>query len=105
MIIIFYHFIICFRRKVLEATDTIEDLGGIKWDLAFCLLISWTIVILCLLKGVKTSGKVVYFAATFPYIILFSLLIAGLTLNGAWEGVRYFVTPTWNKLLSIKVSK
>jgi len=32
--------------------------GPIKWDLALCLLFSWVVVVLCLIKGIKTSGKV-----------------------------------------------
>ncbi|KAI1288376.1 Sodium- and chloride-dependent glycine transporter 2 [Halotydeus destructor] len=91
------------ERKVLELSTGIDDLGGIKWDLAACLAISWLIVILCLAKGVKTSGKVVYFAATFPYAILLTLLVTGLMQEGAWEGVKYFITPDFNKLFTIKV--
>ncbi|RWS21714.1 Sodium- and chloride-dependent glycine transporter 2-like protein, partial [Leptotrombidium deliense] len=63
------------------------------WDLALCLFISWVIVVLCLLKGVKSSGKVVYFTATFPYLILFALLIAGFTQKGSLDGIVYFLKP------------
>lgn len=91
------------ERKVLDISSGIEDLGGIKWDLALCLVISWIIVIACLVKGVKTSGKVIYFAATFPYVILLSLLVAGLTQTGAWEGIKYFIYPDWSKLWTIRV--
>ncbi|XP_074593124.1 sodium-dependent proline transporter-like isoform X1 [Brevipalpus obovatus] len=91
------------ENKVLETTDSIDDLGGIKWDLTACLLASWIITILCLLRGVKTSGKVVYFAATFPYLILVSLMLVGFTRPGAWQGIKYFLMPSWDKLLSFKV--
>ncbi|XP_023217228.1 sodium- and chloride-dependent GABA transporter 1-like [Centruroides sculpturatus] len=91
------------ERSVLQLTDGIDNLGGIKWELALCLLISWIIVVICLIKGIKTSGKVVYFAATFPYFILITLLITGLIQEGAFTGVLYFITPTWNKLLDIQV--
>ena len=47
--------------------------------------------------------KVVYFAATFPYAILFILLVTGLLQNGSLNGVLYFITPTWEKLLDIQV--
>lgn len=47
--------------------------------------------------------KVVYFAATFPYAILFILLVTGLLQNGSLDGVLYFITPTWEKLLDIQV--
>ncbi|XP_039287261.1 sodium-dependent proline transporter [Nilaparvata lugens] len=91
------------ERHVLHLSDGIEHLGPIKWDLALCLLACWIVVVLCLIKGIKTSGKVVYFAATFPYIILFTLLITGLMQEGAMTGVLYFITPTWKKLLDIQV--
>lgn len=91
------------ERKVLDLSSGIEDLNGVKWDLALCLLVSWIVVIACLAKGVKTSGKVIYFAATFPYVILLSLLVAGLTQTGAWDGVKYFLYPDWSKLWTIQV--
>lgn len=47
--------------------------------------------------------QVVYFTATFPYFILFALLINNMQLPGAKEGVLYFVTPVWNKLFEVKV--
>ncbi|XP_034255011.1 sodium-dependent proline transporter-like isoform X1 [Thrips palmi] len=91
------------ERHVLHLSDGIENMGPVKGDLAACLLFSWCIVVMCLVKGIKTSGKVVYFAATFPYVILFTLLITGLCQEGAWSGVAYFLMPTWNKLLDIQV--
>ncbi|CAB3380975.1 Hypothetical predicted protein [Cloeon dipterum] len=91
------------ERKVLALSSGIEDLGPIKWDLALCLFISWCIVVLCLVKGIKTSGKVVYFAATFPYVILLTLLVTGLMQPGAIDGVLFFILPTWSKLLDIQV--
>merc|ERR1719242_870464 len=36
------------------------DLNGFKYDLPLALALSWFIVFLCLCKGVKSSGKVVY---------------------------------------------
>ncbi|KAK3916117.1 Sodium- and chloride-dependent glycine transporter 2 [Frankliniella fusca] len=91
------------ERHVLHLSDGIEHMGPVKGDLAACLLFSWCIVVLCLVKGIKTSGKVVYFAATFPYVILFTLLVTGLCQEGAWSGVAYFIVPDWSKLLDIQV--
>ena len=42
------------------------DFGEFKVDLAFHLLLSWLVVLLCLSIGIKSSGKVVYITATFP---------------------------------------
>ena len=54
-------------------------------------------------KGVKSSGKVVYFTALFPYIMITALLIRGLTLPGAINGLKFYVTPDFSKLLQSQV--
>ena len=69
------------------AFDQVGQIGDIKWDLSLCVLLSWIIVFACLAKGIKSSGKVVYFTATFPYVILIILFIRGLFLEGAYEGI------------------
>ncbi|CAH1777699.1 unnamed protein product, partial [Owenia fusiformis] len=91
------------RRYVLNITDGIEDMGFVQWKLLLCLVAAWVIVFLCLIKGHKTSGKVAYFTATFPYLILTILLIRGVTLPGAADGLKYYLIPKWKKLLSFKV--
>lgn len=86
-------------------TTGIEDLGGIRWQLVLCLLAAWLIIFFCLFKGVKSSGKVVYVTATVPYIILTILLVRGLLLPGAMDGIRFYVTPDFKRLLEFKVIK
>lgn len=58
---------------------------------------------LILVKGIKSSGKVAYFLAMFPYVVLTALLIRGCTLPGAMNGILYFLTPQWGELLNPKV--
>ncbi|KAL8617159.1 hypothetical protein ACOMHN_014329 [Nucella lapillus] len=91
------------ERNVLEITDGIEDLGSIRWPLFGCLALAWVVVFLCLCKGVKSSGKVVYVTATFPYLVLIILLVRGATLPGALEGIKFYLIPDWNKLMDFKV--
>ncbi|XP_072289762.1 sodium- and chloride-dependent GABA transporter 1 isoform X2 [Eucyclogobius newberryi] len=92
-----------FDNKLLEKTAGIEDSGGLRWELIGCLVAAWVIVYLCIFKGVRSTGKVVYFTAVFPYFILFALLINNVQLPGAVNGILFFVTPVWSKLFQIKV--
>lgn len=93
-----------FLKVVLEEKDSIEDgIGLPSWKLTLCLLVSWISVVLITSQGVKSSGKASYFLAIFPYIILFSLLIRAVTLDGAATGILFFVTPEWSKLFEPSV--
>ena len=46
------------RRKVLQRSSGIDNIGQVRWDLALCLLLAWIVVYFCIWKGIKTSGKV-----------------------------------------------
>ncbi|KAK3599567.1 hypothetical protein CHS0354_035806 [Potamilus streckersoni] len=96
-----------FNKEVIHKAINMypEDLGPPLWKLALCLLLSWIIVVICLIKGIKSSGKVVYFTATFPYVILLILLVRSATLDGAIDGVKYFVIPKWEKLSDLKLAQ
>ena len=91
-----------FRRKVLESHKStgIGDLGGVKWDLALCLFAVYLIVFLSLWRGIKASGKVVWVTATLPYVCLIVLLIRGVTLEGAIDGIIFYLDPKWELLLN-----
>ena len=74
-----------------------------RWELFGCLIAAWVIVFLCICKGVKSSGKVVYVTATMPYVFLTILLVRGLTLPGSKDGVLFYITPDFNKLKNFNV--
>ena len=95
------------ERRVLKIRETgfgeFGDIGQMNMELGFYLLLSWIIVLVCLSKGIKSSGKVVYFSATFPYLILLLLLILGVIQPGAGDGLYYLFVPDWNKIQSFTV--
>ena len=44
----------------------------------------------------------VYFTATFPYVILIALLVRGCMLPGALKGIKFLFVPRWGELLNIQ---
>ena len=42
--------------------------------------------------------QVMYFTATAPYLLLTILMIRGLTLPGAMEGLKFYLIPDWYRL-------
>ena len=110
-----------YTRKMLELSPGIDQvlfvedssllynyhsqIGGVRPELAGCLVLAWFIVFLALIKGVKSLGKAVYFTAIFPYVILTVLLCFGLSLDGAVAGILYYVTPRLDRLTDVQVEK
>ncbi|XP_059615994.1 sodium-dependent dopamine transporter isoform X2 [Phlebotomus argentipes] len=94
-----------FNRYILELneSDGIHDLGIIKWEMALCLLAVYLICYFSLWKGISTSGKVVWFTALFPYVVLLILLIRGITLPGSADGIRYYLSPNFDAIYDAEV--
>lgn len=43
--------------------------------------------------------QIIWFTALFPYAVLLVLLVRAVTLDGADQGLLYYVTPRWKELL------
>ncbi|KAM8953605.1 sodium- and chloride-dependent neutral and basic amino acid transporter B(0+)-like isoform 2-T2 [Pelodytes ibericus] len=79
------------EKVALRRSSGLDETGEVVWYLALCLLLAWIIIGAALFKGIKSSGKVVYFTAIFPYIVLLILLVRGATLEGASEGISFYI--------------
>ncbi|VVC33587.1 Sodium:neurotransmitter symporter [Cinara cedri] len=88
------------ERRVLMLTSGIENIGGMQWELLCLLGLSWILIYIILGKGLSQSGKIVWFIAMFPYLIMGSLLIRAVTLEGADEGIKFLITPKWESLMN-----
>ncbi|CAM2709398.1 unnamed protein product [Rotaria socialis] len=84
-----------FFQLLLNKSNKFEDFGRPRAYPAVSLLLAWIIVGACIIRGVKSSGKVAYFTAIFPYIVLLVLIIQSSLLNGAIQGIKYYVIPRW----------
>jgi len=60
--------------------------------------LTWLAIFLIVFKGVRVVGKVVMWTVSIPLVLLAVLLVRGITLDGATQGILYYLTPTWDTL-------
>lgn len=109
-------------NSAVQASSHIGSAGVFNWKMFLCLFAAWVLIYLCLFRGIESSGKVlyvhlivlclcgtmcnvqrfellfflfqiVYFTATFPYVILVCLFFRAVTLEGAGDGLRFLFLP------------
>ncbi|XP_036375854.1 sodium-dependent neutral amino acid transporter B(0)AT2-like [Megalops cyprinoides] len=90
-------------REALDISDSISESGGLNWKMTVCLLAAWTLVCLAMIKGIQSSGKVMYFSSLFPYVVLICFLVRALLLTGSVDGIRHMFTPKLEIMLEAKV--
>ncbi|KAG5845833.1 sodium-dependent neutral amino acid transporter B(0)AT2-like isoform X1 [Anguilla anguilla] len=90
-------------RVALDISDSIADSEGLNWRMSVCLLAAWTMVCLAMIKGIQSSGKVMYFSSLFPYVVLICFLVRSLLLTGSVDGIRHMFTPKLEIMLEAKV--
>lgn len=49
---------VCFRYNTLRVSTGLHEMDGLQWHLVVVLFAAWVIIFLCLMKGVKSVGKV-----------------------------------------------
>ncbi|XP_071947888.1 sodium- and chloride-dependent neutral and basic amino acid transporter B(0+)-like [Antedon mediterranea] len=91
------------KHVVLQKFVSMNETGGLIWELVLCLFLAWVLVFFSLVKGVKSLGKVVYFTALFPYAVLLALFVRGVTLDGAGDGIDFFIKPKWEDITTPQV--
>uniref|UniRef100_A0A673JLI7 Solute carrier family 6 member 11a n=1 Tax=Sinocyclocheilus rhinocerous TaxID=307959 RepID=A0A673JLI7_9TELE len=95
------------HHRVLRLSSGIKHLGTVRWDLALILLLVWFLVYFCIWTGVKSTGKVTVLTdihiTTFPYVMLLILLLRGVTLPGAINGIHYYIYPDLTRLADPQV--
>ncbi|CAB1322774.1 unnamed protein product, partial [Coregonus sp. 'balchen'] len=90
-------------REALNISDSISESGGLNWRMTICLLAAWSMVCLAMIKGIQSSGKVMYFSSLFPYVVLICFLVRALLLKGSVDGIRHMFTPKLEIMLEAKV--
>ncbi|XP_051872924.1 sodium-dependent neutral amino acid transporter B(0)AT3-like [Pristis pectinata] len=92
-----------YRETLNISPDINMNGGGLQWWLVLCLIAACLVVYTCVIRGIESFGKAIYFTATFPYLVLLILLVRGLTLPGAVDGLIYLITPELTALSQPRV--
>jgi len=82
-----------FLERVLNLSSGPEVLGGLQWPLVVALAIIWIVLFFIMYKGARVIGRVSIWMVLAFWIILVVLLIRGLTLPGAVDGLNYYLAP------------
>ncbi len=92
-----------FVQEILQRSSGPSDTGTPIWYLVVGMALTWSAIFLILRKGVRNVGKVVMVTVPLPILLLAVLLIRGITLPGAMEGLSYYLTPDFSKLRSAEI--
>jgi NSS family neurotransmitter:Na+ symporter len=74
------------------------ELGSIRWNIFWPLVLAWVVMYLCIFRGVKLVGRIVWFTVPLPWLMLLVLTVRGLTLEGSIEGLAYYLNPDWSEV-------
>jgi solute carrier family 6 (neurotransmitter transporter, glycine) member 5/9 len=80
-----------FNNYILQKSGGIDEPYKIVWQLVVALSVSSFIVFICLIKGIKSSGKIVHITVPFSFLVLIIVAIRGWMLPGAIDGIRHFL--------------
>ncbi len=92
-----------FTENIIQLTDNITDMGTFQFPILFAVLIGYALVLFALRKNVQTLSSVVKVTAIAPFILLFIMMIRGVTLPGAADGLALFLIPDWGSLFNIQL--
>jgi NSS family neurotransmitter:Na+ symporter len=92
-----------FYDTFLARSGNMRDVFSFNSPILLGLIISWVLILLCIWKGAKSVGRVVYITVPLPWICLLIFVVKGLSLPGAEDGIAYYLTPNFGALRDPKV--
>ena len=92
-----------FWEQVLHISSGPEVLGAPVGALVGCLAIVWAVIFLVTFKGIKVIGPVSKYVMITAWTFLVILVIRGLTLPGAAQGLNFYLAPDFSGLGNMEV--
>lgn len=93
-----------FYHTFLQLSEKEGQIGGLVSGLFLSLVLTWTIVFLVLIKGIKRGIELANRVFIIALLLIFMVIvIRAITLPGAAAGLNEFFKPEWSSLLNGKV--
>jgi NSS family neurotransmitter:Na+ symporter len=92
-----------FFEQVLHLSSGPSVLGAPVLPLLGFLALTWVVLFFIMFKGARVIGKVAVWTVTIPWALLLVLLVRGLTLPGAIDGLNYYLSPDLAALGNVDV--
>ncbi len=94
--------------KVLQLMPVLEaeaygSLSGISTELIIPFIIGWLAIFLVVFSGIRGLGRVVMVTMPLPFLLILILMVRGLTLPGAVDGLNFYLTPDFTALANTQV--
>jgi len=87
-----------FLERVLNLSSGPDALASFQWPLVIALVLIWVILFFIMFRGARVIGTVSVWMVCGFWVILVVLLIRGLTLPGAVDGLNYYLAPDFAAL-------
>lgn len=80
-----------FIVDAIGLTPAEEGFAGFQIYIYLLIVFVWLFIFTAIIKGVAITGKVVYVTCTMPAVIILIMLVQGLTLPGAGDGIYAYI--------------
>uniref|UniRef100_H2ZYV9 Transporter n=1 Tax=Latimeria chalumnae TaxID=7897 RepID=H2ZYV9_LATCH len=91
------------RCLSLKHSINLHGLCILQWVMLFKVLLNLFLLYVSPIKSMKTTSQVVWITATMPYVVLTVLLFRGITLPGAIDGIKAYLSVDFLKLCEASV--
>ena len=82
-----------FYHDMLKVSEGPGEMGSLVWPIVAALAFSYIIMGLIIYRGPEGISKVVLWTVPLPIILIIILMVRGLTLPGAMDGLEFYLTP------------
>lgn len=89
-----------FEETFLKKSSGPFDLGGVNYHILLALLAGWVLTVAFIWRGARTISRVVYFTVVAAWWLLMLFVVRAITLPGAFDGLRFYLTPDLARLFS-----